>query len=178
MPGPSHPSLRRVDIGEERIEIAYHRDGGWRSLIAQPSTLLTARNVVTLADKGLPVSSEMLSASGRLPHRSDQGKRRRNPPPGCGRSFRLGSSKRFPARAAGDGVVDIDGASGYEPAGELDKWLRFAGWARRHPHGRFRPGPAALRRLLRLVGHRTFIVHLWGPSRGGKTAAGWLATSV
>src|SRR5690606_29538497 len=32
--------------------------------------------------------------------------------------------------------------------------------------------------LLRLIGHRTFIIHVWGPSRGGKTAAGWLAVSV
>src|SRR5690606_26344025 len=36
--------LRRVDIGEERIELAYYRDGGWRTLVAPPSTILTARN--------------------------------------------------------------------------------------------------------------------------------------
>src|SRR5690606_34802645 len=32
--------------------------------------------------------------------------------------------------------------------------------------------------LLRLVGHRTFVVHLWGGSRGGKTSAGYAAISV
>src|SRR5690606_10278170 len=57
-------------------------------------------------------------------------------------------------------------------------WLRFASRARRHPMVRFALACGFAAPLLRLVGHRTFIVHLWGPSRGGKTAAGWLAVSV
>src|SRR5690606_10019608 len=71
-----------------------------------------------------------------------------------------------------------EGAGGYEPTGELDNWLRFAGWARRHPMVRFALACGFAAPLLRLVGPRTLIVLLWGPSRGGKTAAGWLATSV
>src|SRR5690606_18375420 len=65
-----------------------------------------------------------------------------------------------------------------EPAGDFDHWLRTAARARRHPMVRFILSSAFAAPLLRLVGHRTFIVHLWGPSRGGKTAAGWLAISV
>src|SRR5690606_27819239 len=80
--------------------------------------------------------------------------------------------------AAGDVVVDIDGASGYEPAGEFDRWLRAAVKARQHPMVRCVLASAFAAPLLRLIGHRTFIIHVWGPSRGGKTAAGWLAVSV
>jgi len=170
--------LRRVDIGEERIEIAYHRDGGWRSLIVQPSTLLTARNVVALADKGLPVSSE--TARHLVAYLTDLIKENDDVIPRQDAVGHYGwvADRVFLPGAAGDVVVDIDGASGYEPAGELDKWMRFAGWARRHPMVRFALACGFAAPLLRLVGHRTFIVHLWGPSRGGKTAAGWLATSV
>lgn len=170
--------LRRVDIGEERLELAYHRDGGWRTIIAQPSTVLTARNVVTLADRGLPVSSE--TARHLVTYLTDLLRENDDIIPRIEAVGHYGwvGNRAFLPGAAGDVVVDIDGAPGYEPGGEFDRWLRFASQARRHPMVRFALACGFAAPLLRLVGHRTFIVHLWGPSRGGKTAAGWLATSV
>src|SRR5690606_13424703 len=170
--------LRRVDLGEERIELAYHRDGGWRTIVAQPSTVLTARNVVSLADKGLPVSSE--TARHLVAYLTDLLKENDDIIPRVEAVGHFGwvGGRSFLPGAAGEVVVDIEGASGYESSGEMDKWIKFAAWARRHPMVRFTLACAFAAPLLRLVGHRTFIVHLWGPSRGGKTAAGWLATSV
>src|SRR5690606_3037658 len=170
--------LRRVDIGEERLELAYHRDGGWRTIIAQPSTVLTARNVVTLADRGLPVSSE--TARHLVAYLTDLIRENDDIIPRVEAVGHFGwvGNRAFLPGVAGDVVVDIDGAPGYESAGERDAWLRSASRARRHPMVRFALACGFAAPLLRLVGHRTFIVHLWGPSRGGKTAAGWLATSV
>src|SRR5690606_27872274 len=170
--------LRRVDIGEERLELAYHRDGGWRKLIVQPSTALTARNVVALADKGLPVSSE--TAKLLVAYLTDLLKENDDIIPRVDAVGHFGwvGRRAFLPGAAGDVVVDIDGASGYEPAGEFDRWLRTAIKARQHPMVRFILASAFAAPLLRLIGHRTFIIHVWGPSRGGKTAAGWLAVSV
>src|SRR5690606_30456147 len=138
----------------------------------------TARNVVTLADRGLPVSSE--TARYFVAYLTDLLKENDEIIPRVEAVGHYGwvGSKAFLPGAAGDVVVDIDGAPGYESAGELDAWLRFASRARRHPMVRFALACGFAAPLLRLVGHRTFIVHLWGPSRGGKTAAGWLATSV
>src|SRR5690606_29248641 len=170
--------LRRVDIGEERLELAYHRDGGWRKLIGQPSTALTARNVVALADKGLPVSSE--TARHLVAYLTDLLKENDDIIPRVEAVGHFGwvGGRSFLPGAAGEVVVDIEGASGYESSGEMDKWIKFAVKARQHPMVRFTLACAFAAPLLRLVGHRTLIVHLGGPSRGGKTAAGWLATSV
>src|SRR5690606_35614587 len=160
--------LRRVDIGEERLELAYHRDGGWRTIIAQPSTVLTARNIVTLADRGLPVSSE--TARHLVAYLTDLLKENDDIIPRLDAVGHFGwvGSRAFLPGAAGDVVVDIDGASGYEPAGELEKWLRFAGWARRHPMVRFAVACGFAAPLLRLVGDRKSVVEGRGAGLGGR----------
>ena len=56
-------SKRLVDVnnGEESIEIAWYRDGAWKSRIESRSTIFTAREIMSVAGQGLAVNSNTAS---------------------------------------------------------------------------------------------------------------------
>jgi len=75
-----------------------------------------------------------------------------------------------------DGTAAI--ADGYRESGTLAKWVESMEQVRKYPISRFMLAASFAAPLLKLVGQRVFITHLWGPSRGGKTAALKAALSV
>lgn len=50
--------LKSMDTGEEKIEIAFKRDGQWNKAVFLRSTIFTARGITALADMGCTVTSE------------------------------------------------------------------------------------------------------------------------
>lgn len=50
--------LRSMETGEEKIEVAFKRDGQWSRAIYPRSTIFTARGITALADLGCTVTSE------------------------------------------------------------------------------------------------------------------------
>ena len=50
--------LKSLETGEEKIEIAFKRDGEWHRAIYPRSTIFTARAITVLADLGCTVTSE------------------------------------------------------------------------------------------------------------------------
>ena len=50
--------LRSMETGEEKMEVAFKRDGTWHKAIYPRSTIFTARGITALADLGCTVTSE------------------------------------------------------------------------------------------------------------------------
>src|SRR5690606_36006305 len=69
--------------------------------------------------------------------------------------------------------------SGYSSSGDFAEWRKAVEPIRNgHPIARFMLSAAFAAPLLKLVNQRVFIIHAWGASRGGKTAAAKAALSV
>lgn len=65
------------------------------------------------------------------------------------------------------------------PNGDLEAWKSFTlEWMMKHPIIRWSMGVSFAAPLLRVVNIRSFIVHHWCPTKGGKTAIARLAQSI
>lgn len=168
--------LKSIESGEEKIEIAFKRDGSWHRAIFPRSTIFTARGITTLADLGCTVTSEnakqvvrFLSALEAenidVIQRADSTS-----------TFGWQPGKRFiPGREQGL-VLDIDPsqkgtALAYSRIGEMEKWVETMKPHRDRNKFRFILAASFAAPLLRILKQRIFFVYNWGGSKGGKTAA-------
>lgn len=175
--------LKSVDTSEEKVELIFFRDGKWQSCISQRSIVFHASKLPMLADRGMSISSE--NAKNLVKYLGSLEAHNMATLQVSVSSERMGwiDSKRFLPGLADDVVLDLDSGSqtvagGYHQFGTFDAWREFASEVRRHPVARFLMAAAFASPLLHLLDHRVFIVHVWGPSRGGKTAALKAAQSV
>jgi len=168
--------LRSIETGEEKIEFVYLREGTWHRVITMRSVLFQARNIGILADKGLPVTSEtarkLVKFLGELEAENldllDVAKA----------VDHLGwiDGKRFLPGLAEDVELDIDPsmsmlAGSYHQSGTMEGWTEAMVLQRSRQIPRLMLAASLAAPLLHLLNHRVFLVHSWGPSRGGKTAA-------
>lgn len=168
--------LKSIESGEEKIEIAFKRDGSWHRAIFPRSTIFTARGITALADLGCTVTSEnakqvvrFLSALEAenidVIQRADSTS-----------TFGWQPGKRFiPGREQGL-VLDIDPsqkgtALAYSQIGEMEKWVETMKPHRDRNKFRFILAASFAAPLLRILKQRIFFVYNWGGSKGGKTAA-------
>lgn len=174
--------LKSLDTGEEKIEIAFFRDGSWQKEIVQRSTIFQSRTITQLADIGITVTSENAKHLVRflgaletenidiLPLKKSVSQ--------------LGwYGKYFIPFINDDYVLDIDKNSqkwvnAYSIQGDLENWIKCISPYRSNDIFRFILASSFAAPLLKLLNHRTFFVHNWGDSRGGKTAALKAALSV
>lgn len=49
--------LRNMQISTEKLELSYYKKGRWESLIVDKNIIYNSRNIVNLANKGLPITS-------------------------------------------------------------------------------------------------------------------------
>ena len=168
--------LKSLETGEEKMEIAFKRDGVWHKAIFPRSTIFTARGITVLADLGCTVTSEnakmvvrFLSALEAenidIINKSD-----------ATSTFGWQPGKRFiPGREQGI-VLDIDPsqkgmATAYCQVGEEKKWIETMAPHRCRDKFRFILAASFAAPLLRILHQRIFFVYNWGGSKGGKTAA-------
>lgn len=176
--------LRNVDTGEEKIELTFLRDGTWHKVTAQRSVVFTSRSITALADRGLPVSSENAKLMVRyLAEMEAENMDLLEVVRSTAHLGWVGSTAFLPGLDNGvvfdpSGPGDQAIANCYDVAGEEAEWLTLAGRARQYPLTRFTLAAAFAAPLLARIGQRPFIIHLWGQSRGGKTAALKLALSA
>lgn len=176
--------LQNVDTAEEKVEIAFYRDQQWRYIVADRSTIFNKTSLIQLADKGLPVSSE--SSKHLVRYLGDFERENLNQLPLCRSVGRMGwvGSQIFIPGAEGEIELDVDQggtasiAGGYREEGSLEEWVSFIQQVRNFPIARFTLSASFAAPLLKLVNQRVFIIHNWGPSRGGKTASLKAALSV
>jgi hypothetical protein len=176
--------LKNVDTGEEKIELAFFRDQKWRTVIANRSTVFNRTSLISLADRGLPISSE--SSKHLVRFLQDFERENLNALPLVQSVSRMGwvGSGTFLPGAENDIVLDVDQggaasvAAGYRQEGNLSEWVYFIEPVRQYPIARFTLSASFAAPLLKILNQRVFIVHNWGPSRGGKTASLKAALSV
>lgn len=167
--------LLSVETGEEKIEIAFKRDGRWNTAIFQRSTLFQSKSITQLADLGCTITSEnakaMVQFLGALEAENIDIIEKAE----STRSFGWQPGNRFLPGHASDIVLDIDPsqrplASAYATAGTLEGWVTTMAPHRARYRFRFILASAFAAPLLRILKQRIFFVYNWGNSRGGKSA--------
>jgi len=174
--------LKNVETGEERVELAFYRDREWHYITTDHATAFNRTAIVQLGNKGLPVSSE--TAKDLVRYLTDlEGENLYTLPVKKSTNHMGWVGKNFLPGAQEDVVLDLeDGtaavANGYRESGSLAKWVECIQSGRQYPLARFLLAASFAAPLLKLVGQRVFIIHCWGGTRGGKTAALKAALSV
>jgi uncharacterized protein (DUF927 family) len=82
--------------------------------------------------------------------------------------------RNFIPGVAGEIQVDSEDnftCAGYHPSGDISKWLKLAARLRHYPLARFILSASFAAPLLKLLGQQVYIIHVWGPTRSGKSAA-------
>lgn len=168
--------LRSMETGEEKMEVAFKRDGAWHKAIYPRSTIFTARGITALADLGCTVTSENAKQVVKFlaaleAENIDIIKRADSTS-----TFGWQTEKRFIPGYDKDIVLDIDPsqrpmASAYCMSGTMKGWLDMIRPHRTRDKFRFIMAAGFTAPLLRIIKQRIFFVYNWGGSKGGKTAA-------
>lgn len=168
--------LRSMETGDEKVEVAFKRDGEWHSVIQPRSVIFQARSITCLADQGCTITSENARLVVRflekleaenidIIERSDSAS-----------TFGWQSSTKFLPGLADNIVLDIEPslrgwASAYSQSGTFDAWKAMVAPHRERDRFRFILAASFTAPLLRIVKQRIFFVYNWGGSKGGKSAA-------
>lgn len=168
--------LRSMETGEEKIEVAFKRDGQWNRAIYPRSTIFTSRGITALADLGCTVTSENAKhivkfLSALEAENIDIIKKADSTS-----TFGWQSGKRFIPGHDKDIVLDIDPsqrgmAAAYCQNGTMKDWMDTMKPHRERDKFRFILAASFTAPLLRIIKQRIFFVYNWGGSKGGKTAA-------
>lgn len=166
--------------GGERLALHWRSRGRDQRASVPREVAASARRIVDVAAQGLPVTSENARGVVRWLHELENF----SPPATATVARRAGWAMGRHLHAAVDMSLD-DGTgsarllSGLTTRGEADESTAFV---RRvvelHPMAACMCAAALTAALLEPVGLRGFALHLWGDSRGGKTAALKLALSL
>jgi len=175
--------LRNIEISQEKMTLGYYRDKAWHYITTDRATIFSHTAIVQLANKGLPVNS--VTAKDLVRFFADLERENLNQFPTKRAVQHLGwcSGKTFFPGAENDLILDLDDtsisvANHYHPQGDLGEWAEIVKPIREYPVARFIMAAGFASPLLEIIGQRVFIVHVWGPSRGGKTAAMKSALSI
>lgn len=175
--------LHNVDSCEEKVELGFYRDSKWHYIVADRSTVFNRTSLIQLTNKSLPVSSE--SAKDLVRYFGDLERENLTTLPIKKATSHLGwVGGHFIPGAQGDIVLDVEEggtmsiAHGYRQKGSLKEWVEQIEPLRKYPLARFILAASFATPLLKILGQRVFIIHSWGPSRGGKTAGLKAALSV
>lgn len=168
--------LKSLETGEEKIEIAFKRDGEWHRAIYPRSTIFTARAITVLADLGCTVTSENAKQVVRFLSALEAENIDIIQKADATSTFGWQPGRRFiPGREQGI-VLDIDPsqkgmAAAYCRNGDMEHWIRTMSPHRERDKFRFILAASFAAPLLRILKQRIFFVYNWGGSKGGKTAA-------
>jgi len=168
--------LKSMETGEEKMEIAFKRDGQWSTAIFPRSTIFTSRSITALADLGCTITSENAKMVVRflealeaenidIINRADSTS-----------TFGWQTKGRFLPGHGDDIVLDIEPslrgwAAAYHTTGTFDGWKDTMRPHRERDKFRFILAASFAAPLLRILSQRIFMVYNWGGSKGGKTAA-------
>lgn len=168
--------LKSMETGEEKIEIAFKRDGQWSRAIYPRSTIFTSRNITALADLGCTVTSEnakqVVSFLAALEAENIDIIQKAD----STSTFGWQTRGRFLPGHGDDIVLDIEPslrgwAAAYHTAGTFEGWIATMQPHRSRDKFRFILAASFAAPLLKIIQQRIFFVYNWGGSKGGKTAA-------
>ena len=168
--------LKSMETGEEKMEIAFKRDGAWHKAIFPRSTIFTARSITILSDLGCTITSENAKQVVRFLEALEAENidiiQRADSTGTMGWQTR----GRFLPGHGDDIILDIEPslrgwAAAYHYSGTLEDWKALMQPHRERDKFRFILAAAFTAPLLRILQQRIFFVYNWGGSKGGKTAA-------
>ena len=168
--------LKSMETGEEKIEIAFKRDGQWSRAIYPRSTIFTSRNITTLADLGCTITSENAKQVVRFLAALESENIDIIQKADSTSTFGWQTRGRFLPGHGDDIVLDIEPslrgwAAAYHTSGTLEGWISTMQPHRSRDKFRFILAASFAAPLLKIIQQRIFFVYNWGGSKGGKTAA-------
>nr|DAS19069.1 MAG TPA: active helicase ring shaped helicase [Caudoviricetes sp.] len=167
--------LRSMETGEEKMEVAFKRDGSWHKAIYPRSTIFTARGITVLSDLGCTVTSENAKQVVKFLAALEAENIDIIKKADSTSTFGWQEGKRFIPGHDKDIVLDIDPsqralAAAYCQNGTFKDWLNMMKLHRKRDKFRFILAAGFAAPLLRIIKQRIFFVYNWGGSKGGKTA--------
>ncbi|PHV72163.1 hypothetical protein CS063_01425 [Sporanaerobium hydrogeniformans] len=175
--------IRNIETDEEKVELAYKRDGRWHYIIEKRSIVFQSRNLVGLADVGITVTSE--NAKFLVRYLQELEAVNFDILNKCECVTQLGwHDDRFLPYGDDNLIVDVESnakmwVNGYKTKGELNDWINFVSRHRESsPIIRAYIAAACATPFLRPLGQRIFYLYNWSDTEGGKTACLNLALSV
>lgn len=167
--------LKSMETGEEKIEIAFKRDGQWSKAIFPRSTIFTSRGITALADLGCTVTSENAKMVVRFLEALEAENIDIISKADSTSTFGWQTRGRFLPGHGDDIVLDVDPSmrswvSAYHTTGTFEGWIQTMAPHRERDKFRFILAASFAAPLLRLLSQRIFFVYNWGGSKGGKTA--------
>lgn len=168
--------LKSLETGDEKMEVAFKRDGQWQSAIYPRSTIFSSRSITALADLGCTVTSENARQVVRFLGALEAENIEIIPKNDATSTFGWKPGRRF-LPGHDDGLtLDIDPsqrgmAAAYCKNGTLERWIAHMTPHRARNKFRFILAASFAAPLLRIIKQRIFFVYNWGGSKGGKTAA-------
>lgn len=168
--------LKSMETGEEKIEIAFKRDGQWHNAIYPRSTIFTSRSITALADLGCTITSENAKMVVRFLEALEAENIDIINKADSASTFGWQTGGRFLPGHGDDIVLDIEPslkgwAAAYHTNGTFDAWKDTMRPHRERDKFRFILAASFAAPLLRILSQRIFFVYNWGGSKGGKTAA-------
>lgn len=168
--------LKSSETGDEKIEIAFLRDGQWKYVSRKRSEIFQAKSIVSLADEGCTITSENAKYVVRFLQALEEENIDIIEVVESTSSFGWQSRNRFLPGHADGLVLDIDPstrmwASSYCMNGSLKGWVDMVAPLRENDKFRFILAGSFAAPLLRILKQRIFFIYNWGSSKGGKTSA-------
>lgn len=168
--------LRSMETGEEKIEVAFKRDGNWHTAIYPRSTIFTARGITALADLGCTITSENAKHVVQYLEALEAENIDLITKADSTGSLGWQTFGRFLPGHGDDIVLDIEPslrgwAAAYHCTGSFARWIQIMRPHRARDKFRFILAAAFTAPLLKIIQQRIFFVYNWGGSKGGKTAA-------
>lgn len=174
--------LENIDSGMEMMEIAFMRNGKWKTLRAPRSSLFNKTSLVRFADSGLLVSSD--NSEGMVRYFTDYETENGGVIPfirGVGRIGWIGK-EFYPYVTDGEVVFDGDDGEDILPAltarGDFEVWLETAKALRKSAVSRAMLAGSFVSPMLSPLQNRIINLHFWYASGSGKTAMLKFALSV
>lgn len=168
--------LKSLETGDEKMEVAFKRDGEWQRAIYPRSVIFSSRSITALADLGCTITSENSKNVVKFLGALESENIDIIPKNDATSTFGWQPGRRF-IPGHDDGItLDIDPsqrgmAAAYCQSGTMERWIEHMAPHRSREKFRFILAASFAAPLLRIVKQRIFFVYNWGGSKGGKTAA-------
>lgn len=168
--------LKSLETGDEKMEVAFKRDGEWQRAVYPRSVIFSSRSITTLADLGCTITSENSKNVVKFLGALESENIDIIPKNDATSTFGWQPGRRFiPGHDEGI-TLDIDPsqrgmAAAYCQNGTMERWIEHMAPHRSREKFRFILAASFAAPLLRIVKQRIFFVYNWGGSKGGKTAA-------
>lgn len=167
--------IKSMDVGDEKVEIEFKRDGKVQSAIFPRSTIFQAKSITVLSDLGCTITSENAKFVVRFLAALEAENYDIIPSVDSTSTFGWQTKGRFLPGHGDDIVLDIDNslrswANAYEVRGDFDKWKETMSPHRERDKFRFILASSFTAPLLKWISQRIFFIYNWGDSKGGKTA--------